>query len=88
MTTKSDPIEVISRFRQPLLEAFSKMVRGINVTLNNAGIEHLLKKGVNPGYVNVFTPVFIEAIHQDETITIFHNQVKYSGFKVSDIELK
>ena len=79
--------DILLRFRHELLDAFSKMIRGINVELSEHGLK-ILQRGypVSPIPKNWF----IIAIHEDEMITIIApgeeegKKVKLNFVKLND----
>jgi hypothetical protein len=75
-------LETISRFEAPLLSAFSKMIKGINVELSEQGKESIKGTCLSGRWF------FITAIDCDESISIqdqTHGMM--SGLKLTDLKL-
>ena len=65
MKTKTE-LEIISTFNEPLLMAFRCMILGINVQLNNAGIEKAKRECKTPISENLF----VRSIDENESIEL------------------
>jgi hypothetical protein len=77
-------IDIISKFDERLLSAFSKMIKGINVELSESGKE-IYK---NAKIENAGRWHFIQSIDSDETITLCSvNHQIFSGLSLSNIKL-
>jgi hypothetical protein len=83
MNTTPETLEQISRFRNVLVLAFSKMIRGINVELSEKGKERL-KFLVD---IKLNEPFFIEAIYENESLQLKNRSQQIIYVMLSDINL-
>lgn len=76
-------IDVISTFKEPLLTAFSAMIRGIDVQLTDEARQSFKVKANDDDFTKEF---FIQSIHEDETLTVIdRNNFVLGGVKLTDI---
>ena len=81
----NDPEKLISNFDNRLIEAFHKMILGINVELSDSG--KIIYR--NAGIENVGKWHFIQSIDSDETLTLCsQNHTIFRGLSLRNIKLR
>ena len=83
MNATPETIEQVSRFRDVLVKAFLKMIKGINVELSDKGKEEYEKAGLSEGRW-----YFIKSINEDESITLVSQKHHiFENLNISHIKL-